>query len=90
MFARNAYSKNEHCRYVRCAMESGGDADTLIATTAVDIVNQKPTVVTGEDTGLPVLLIHFVNKKMFFFMSGKNNKGESKVWNICFGCKMMG
>ena len=39
MFARNAYSKNEHCRYVRCAMESGGDADTLIATTAVDIVN---------------------------------------------------
>ena len=78
MFARNAYSRNEHCRYVRCAMESGGDADTPIATTAVDIVNQKPTVVTGEDTDLPVLLIHFVNKKMFFSCQTKILKVNPK------------
>ena len=45
------------------AIQSSGDADTLIITTAVDIVNSKPTVVIGEDTDLLILLIHFVNKK---------------------------
>ena len=45
------------------AMQSSGDADTLITTIAVDIANSKPTVVIGEDTDLLILLIHFVNKK---------------------------
>ena len=39
-----------------CAMQSGGDADTLTATTAVDIANSKPTVVLGEDTDLLICL----------------------------------
>ena len=71
-----------------CAMQSGGDADTLIATTEVDIANSNPTVVIGEDTDLLILLIHFVNKTKVqndvFFMSDKNTTGESKVWSIRF------
>ena len=47
------------------AIQSSEDADTLIVTTAVDIVNSKPTVVIGEDTDLLILLIHFVNKKRY-------------------------
>ena len=46
-----------------CGMQSGRDADSLIASTAVDIANSKPTVVIGQDTDLLILLIHFVNKK---------------------------
>ena len=30
-----------------CGMQSGRDADFLIASTAVDIANSKPTVVIG-------------------------------------------
>ena len=44
-----------------CVMQSGGDADTFIAITAVDIENSKTTMVIGEDTYLIILLIHFVN-----------------------------
>ena len=44
-----------------CALQSVGNAETLIATTAVDIANS--TVAIGEDTDLFVFLIHFVNKK---------------------------
>ena len=76
-----------------CAMQSGGAADTLIATTAVDIANSKPTVVIREDTDLLILLIYFVNKKryrMFFLMSDKNVKDESKVWSIRFACEQLG
>ena len=77
-----------------CAMQSGGDADTLIATTAVDIANSKPTVVIGEDTDLLILFIHFVNKEKVqyyvFFMSDKNIKGEPKVWSLRFACKQLG
>ena len=35
-----------------CAMQSGRDADTLIAITVVGIANLKLTVVIGEDTDL--------------------------------------
>ena len=56
-----------------CAMQSGWDADTLIATTAVDNANSKPTVVIREDTDLLIFLIHFVNKK--------------KVQNNVFSCQ---
>ena len=77
MFSRNAYSRNEYCRYVCYAIRWG--ADTLIATTAVDIANSKPTVVIGEDTDL---LIHFVNKKryrmMFFSCQTKISKVNLK------------
>ena len=77
-----------------CAMQSGGDADTFIATTAADIANLKPTVVIGVDTDLFILLIHFVNKKKLqnddFFMSDENIKGESKVWSISFSCEQLG
>ena len=34
-----------------CGTQSAGDAETLIATTAVDIANLKPTVLIGEDVG---------------------------------------
>ena len=65
-----------------CAMQSGGDADTLIATTAVDITNSKPAMVIGEDTDLLILLIHFVNEKKVqhdvFFMLDKNIKVNPK------------
>ena len=44
-----------------CALQSVGNAETLIATTAVDIANS--TVAIGEDTDLFVFLIYFVNKK---------------------------
>ena len=71
-----------------CAVQSGGDADTLIATTEVDIANSNATVIIGEDTDLLILLIHFVNKTKVqndvFFMSDKNATGESKVWSIRF------
>ena len=33
-------------------MQSVGDAETLIATTAIDIANSKPAVVIGEDKDL--------------------------------------
>ena len=66
MFFRNAYSRNEYCRY--CAMKSVGDVETLIANTAVDIANSKPRVVIGEDTDLLILFIRFVNKKMYRIM----------------------
>ena len=75
-----------------CGIQSAGDAETLIATTAVDIANLKPTVLIGEDVGLLILVIHFVIKKryrMMFFMSNKNIKGESKVWSIHFACQQL-
>ena len=65
-----------------CAMQSGGDADTLIATTAVDIANSKPAMVIGEDTDLLILLIHFVNEKKVqhdvYFMLDRNIKVNPK------------
>ena len=50
-----------------CAMQSVGDAETLIATTAVDLANS--TVVIGEDTDLLVLFIHFVNRYRLMLFS---------------------
>ena len=75
-----------------CGIQSAGDAETLIATTAVDIANLKPTVLIGEDVGLLILVIHFINKKrykMMIFMSNKNIKGESKLWSIHFACQQL-
>ena len=60
-------------------MQSGGGVDTLIATTAVDIEKSKSAVIIGEDTDLLILLIHFIDKKRYRMISGKNNKIESKL-----------
>ena len=40
-------------------MQSVGDAETLIATTAIDIANSKPAVVIGEDKDLLTLFFSF-------------------------------
>ena len=47
------------------SVQSGGDADTLIATNAVDIANSKPKVVIGKDTNFLILLISLVNEKRY-------------------------
>ena len=50
-------------------------------------------MVTGDDTDLLILHIHFVIKKKLpndvFFMSGENIKGESKVWSIRLACEQL-
>ena len=47
------------------SVQSGGDADTLIATNAVDIANSKPKVVIAKDTNFLILLISLVNEKRY-------------------------
>ena len=47
------------------SVQSGGDADTLIATNAVDIANSKLKVVIGKDTNFLILLISLVNEKRY-------------------------
>ena len=75
-------------------MQSVGDAETLIATTAIDIANSKPAVVIGEDKDLLTLFFHFVNKKRyrmtFFSLQTKLLKVNPKPYfSIRFACEQL-
>ena len=66
------------------AIQSSGDADTLVVSTAIAACSSTNVVVIGEDTDILILLIHhYVNSNAndIFFMTDKNVK-EKKIWNI--------
>ena len=74
---------------MRCgvtAIQSSGDADLLIAETAVDMSKEKPVAVIGEDTNLLILLLHYTKSsfsKGIYFTSEKNKLTKHpKTWNI--------
>jgi hypothetical protein len=61
-----------------------GDADTLIAKTAIDKSLHGPVAVIGEDTDLLVLLIHYIDpitSNDVIFYSDRQSK-ENKIWDI--------
>ena len=53
--------KNEGCNPV----VSDGDADLIIAQTAISQASKATVTVNGEDTDLLVLLLHHSNKSNF-------------------------
>ena len=66
------------------AIQSHGDADTLVVSTAVTAASFSNVVVIGEDTDILILLLHHYqhdNTHNMFFMTDKNVK-DKKIWNI--------
>lgn len=65
-------------------LQADGDADYLIAKTAVEMSKETETIVIGEDTDLLVLLCHHAdpNSHRIVFKSGKNVSGKKKIWDI--------
>ena len=62
----------------------GGDADVLIATTAVSTSTRHATTVIGEDTDVLVLLYHHADtqtQKLYYRSEGRRN-AKSRVWDI--------
>ena len=76
------------------AIQSNGDADVLIAGTAIEIARLKSTVVIGEDTDLLILLIHYSNKievhNDLYFKSDQKAKLQAKIWEIKFITQKLG
>ena len=69
---------NNYCVYI------GGDADVLIATTAVSTSTRHATTVIGEDTDVLVLLCHHADtqtQKLYYRSEGRRN-AKSRVWDI--------
>ena len=65
-------------------LQAEGDADVLIAKTAVSIAAENPTTVIGEDTDLLVLLIcHADPISHPLYMQSDKKKGKKfRVWDI--------
>lgn len=65
-------------------LQAVGDADVLIANTAVARAAESPTTVVGEDTDLLVLLIcHADPESHTLYMQSDKKKGKKfRVWDI--------
>ena len=66
-------------------LHAKGDADLLIATTAVRYADLKTTIVVGEDTDLIVLLCYYVDLQahnLFFHTQDKSTTHKSRLWNM--------
>ena len=66
-------------------LQAVGDADVLIAKTAVASAATHPTALVGDDTDLLVLLCYYVkagDHDVFFRPEPKLNAKERRVWNI--------
>ena len=88
----NKESKHEFLRHLAAYMNSNeiksiqsyGDADVLIASTAADRSRHKIVIVIGkEDTDLSILFHHYQGmNSLDFTSSGEKNFKEKKVYDI--------
>ena len=91
-FLLNKESKHEFLRHLAAYMNSNeiksvqsyGDADVLIVSTAADRSLRKNVIVIGKDTDLLILLIHHYQgtNSLYFTSSGEKNFKEKKVYDI--------
>ena len=98
VFLSNLTNKQGFIRFISEALtsqgvrvlHSKGDADSLIARTALEYAAAKPTVVVGEDTDLLMLLLHHATQSMkpIFFRSEKHTKKTE--WNIQWVARKLG
>ena len=76
------------------AIQSTGDADLLIAQTAIDSALTRPTIVIGEDTDLLILLLYHVNldcDDIFFTSEPKSRaRGPTKFLDIKYSKSKLG
>ncbi|KAA0197500.1 hypothetical protein HAZT_HAZT003632 [Hyalella azteca] len=65
-------------------LQAEGDADVLIAKTAVECANECSTTVIGEDTDLLILLIFSTNpeSEALYLHSNKKKGKKFPVWDI--------
>ncbi|KAA0203748.1 hypothetical protein HAZT_HAZT002769 [Hyalella azteca] len=65
-------------------LQAEGDADVLIATTAVECASECSTPVIGEDTDLLILLIFSTNpnSEALYLQSDKKKGKKFRVWDI--------
>ena len=65
------------------AIQSAGDADTVIAKTAVRLSEDSYVTVVGEDTDILVLLLfHSPSTSRIIYRSDKNSKCPQRCWDI--------
>ena len=70
-----------------------GDADVLIAQSAVSGAATRDTVVIADDTDILILLCHHGNickKEIFFKPEPKRGSAQGKVWDIQATCSVLG
>ena len=74
------------------AIQSTGDAETLVVNSAIEAAKLKPTVVVGKDTDLMIILIHVaeLSDNPLFFKSDEKSKLTAKVWDIKYTKEMLG
>ena len=68
-----------------CCLHAEGDADLLIAQTALRQAMTQSTTVVGEDTDLLILLLYYASKENthpIFFRSDKNTGSKRRMWPI--------
>jgi hypothetical protein len=65
-------------------IQTEGDADVVIAKTAVNSALEHPTTLIGEDTDLLILLLHFsdADGKPLYFKSDNQSRNIPKVYFI--------
>ncbi|KAA0201573.1 hypothetical protein HAZT_HAZT003881 [Hyalella azteca] len=65
-------------------IQAEGDADVLIAKTAVECANECSTTVIGEDTDLLILLIFSTNpeSEALYLQSEKKKGKKFRVWDV--------
>lgn len=84
------YLKRDGCTVVHAE----GDADVLIARTAVNSNARAPTTVIGEDTDLLVLLCFHCNTEspfpLVFYSDKKTAAKKLRIWDIRWVCKSLG
>ena len=66
-------------------MQARGDADVMIAKTAVETSRSMDTVLIGDDTDMLVLLLHhcdLLGKALYFRPEPKPKSIKNRTWNI--------
>ena len=60
-----------------------GDADVQIVSKALELAEEKNTILAGEDTDLFVLLFHHCKSKKKIYLAPEPKKSsKSRVWDI--------
>ena len=74
-------------------IHAAGDANVLIAQSAVSVSATRDTVVIADDTDILILLCHHGNnckKKIFFKPEQKQGSTQGKIWDIQAACSVLG
>ncbi len=92
-FLSNKVNKQNFLSLLSSHLEEAGcltaharsDADVLIMQTAIQSAKTVDTVVVGEDTDLPILLLYHADmdgNELYFRPELKQNAKSIRVWNI--------